>query len=41
LHTADDEATRHATITWRECLPPDHLARVIVDVMTPLDLSAL
>jgi transposase len=39
--TADDEATLHATVTLRECLPPEHVARFIVDVITPLDLGAL
>jgi len=39
--TADDEATLHSTVTLRECLPPDHLARFIVDVITHLDLSAI
>ena len=41
FQTADDEATLNATVTLRECLPPDHLARFIVDVITHLDLSAL
>jgi transposase len=39
--TADDEATRNATVTLRACLPPDHWARFIVDVITPLDLRAI
>ena len=39
--TADDEATLHSTVTLRECLPPDHLARFIVDVITHLDLGAI
>jgi hypothetical protein len=39
--TADDEATLHSTVTLRACLPPNHLARFIVDVMTHLDLGAL
>jgi transposase len=39
--TADDEATLNATVTLRACLPPDHLARFIVDVITQLDLGAL
>jgi len=39
--TADDEATLNATVTLRECLPPDHVARCIVDVITQLDLRAL
>src|SRR4026209_2703624 len=39
--TAADEATLNATVTLRECLPPDHLARFIVDVIAQLDLSAI
>src|SRR2546428_12201164 len=38
---ADYEATLNSTLTLRECLPPDHLARFIVDVITQLDLSAI
>ena len=41
LQTADDEATLNATVTLRACLPPDHVARFIVDVITPLDLRAI
>ena len=39
--TADYEAALNSTVTLRECLPPDHLARFIVDVITHLDLSAI
>jgi transposase len=39
--TADDEAPLNATVTLRDGLPPDHVARVIADVITPLDLGAL
>ena len=39
--TADYEATRNSTVTLRDCLPPDHLARFIVDVITQRDLSAI
>src|SRR6266568_4858910 len=39
--TADYEATLNSTVTLRECLPPDHLARFIVDVITQLDLRAI
>ena len=39
--TADDEATLNSTVTLRECLPPDHLAHFIVDVITHLDLGAI
>ena len=41
FQTVDYEATLNATVTLRECLPPDHLARFIVDVITQLDLSAI
>jgi transposase len=41
FQTADYEATLNSTVTLREWLPPDHLARFIVDVITHLDLSAL
>ena len=37
--TADYEATLDLTIRLREALPPDHLARFIVDVIAVLDLS--
>ena len=39
--TADYEATLNSTVMLRECLPPDHLARFIVDVIAQLDLSAI
>src|SRR4029450_2405629 len=39
--TADYEATLNSTVTMRACLPPDHLARFIVDVITQVDLSAI
>ena len=39
--TADDEATLNSPVMLRECLPPDHLARFIVDVIAQLDLSAI
>ena len=39
--TADYEATLTSTVTLRACLPPDHLARFSVDVMTHLDLGAI
>jgi transposase len=38
---ADYEATLNSTVTLHECLPPDHLARFIVDVIAQLDLSAI
>jgi hypothetical protein len=39
--TAAYAATLNATVMLRACLPPDHWARFIVDVLTPLDLGAL
>ena len=39
--TADDEATLNTTVTLRDCLPPEHLARFIVDVMTQRDLRVI
>jgi transposase len=39
--TPDYEAALNLTITLREALPPNHLARLVVDVITQLDLSAL
>lgn len=39
--TADDEATLDLTIRLGECLPPDHLARFVVDTIAQLDLTAI
>lgn len=39
--TVDYETTLNLTISLREALPPNHLARFIVDVIAQLDLSAL
>lgn len=39
--TPDYDATLNATITLREALPVNHLARFVVDVITQLDLSRL
>lgn len=39
--TPDYEKTLDLTVSLRECLPPDHLARFIVDVIARLDLSKL
>ena len=39
--TPDYEATLNLTITLREALPPNHLARFVVDVISQLDLSAI
>ena len=37
----DYEATLNSTITLGEAVPPNHLARFVVDVITQLDLSAI
>ncbi len=39
--TPDYEATLNLTIRLREALPLNHLARLVVDVISQLDLSAL
>ncbi len=39
--TADDAATLEVTVRLGDCLPPDHLARFVVDALAPLDLSPL
>ena len=39
--TIDYEKALDQTVTVRECLPPDHLARFIVSVIALLDLSAI
>jgi transposase len=39
--TVDDAATLHLTVSLREALPPNHLARVVADVLAHLDLSSL
>ncbi len=39
--TVDYEATLDQTVRLGDCLPPDHLARFIVDVIAQLDFSAL
>ncbi|SRR5712692_4176248 len=41
FRTPDYEATLNQTITLREALPPNHLARFVVDVISQLDLSAI
>lgn len=41
FRTADYEKTLNLQITLRDVLPPDHLARFIVDVVAQLDLSAI
>src|SRR3990172_4746338 len=37
----DYEATLNTTISLREALPPNHMARFVVDVISQLDLSVL
>jgi transposase len=39
--TADYHATLDVTVRLGDCLPPDHLARFVVDTIAQLDLSAL
>jgi transposase len=39
--TVDYEATLDQTVRLGDCLPPDHLARFIVDMIAQLDLSAI
>ncbi len=39
--TADYEATLNQTVRLGDCLPPDHLARFIVDVIAQLDCAPL
>lgn len=39
--TADYDATLDVTIRLGDCLPPDHLARFVVDTIAHLDLSAI
>ena len=37
----DYEATLNTTISLREALPPNHMARFVVDVISQLDLRVL
>jgi transposase len=39
--TADYDATLDVTVRLGDCLPPDHLARFVVDTITHLDLSVI
>ncbi len=39
--TADYDATLDVTVRLGDCLPPDHLARFVVDMIAQLDLSAI
>jgi transposase len=41
LKTVDYEATRNLTVSLREALPPNHLARLAAEVIAHLDLSSL
>ena len=37
--TVDYEKMLDTTVTLRECLPPEHLARFLVSIIALLDLS--
>ncbi len=39
--TVDYEAALDMSVTIRECLPPDHLARFVVDIVKQLDLRCI
>ena len=39
--TVDDAATLDESVRLGECLPPDHLARFVVDVVAQLDFTAI
>src|ERR1044071_5896722 len=39
--TVDYEATLDSTVRLGDCLPPDDLARFVVDIVAQLDLSVL
>jgi hypothetical protein len=39
--TVDYDATLDVTVRLGDCLPPDHLARFVVDTTTQLDLSTI
>ncbi len=39
--TVDYQATLEVTVRLGDCLPPDHLARFVVDCIAKLDLSAI
>ena len=41
FNTVDDEATLNLTVSLREALPPNHLARFVADVIAQLDLRSL
>ena len=39
--TPDYEATLHSMVTWREAVPVHHRARLVVEVLTPLEGSPI
>jgi transposase len=39
--TADYDATLDVSVRLGDCLPPDHLARFVVDTIAQLDLAAV
>ena len=39
--TVDYEAALDLVVSLRECLPSDHLARFVVDIVAQLDLSCI
>src|SRR5437879_2486887 len=39
--SVDYEATLEQRVRLGDCLPPDHLARFVVDVVTQLDFTAI
>jgi hypothetical protein len=39
--TVDYEATLDLTIRLGDCVPPNHMARFVVDTIAQLDLSAI
>ena len=41
LKTVNYEQALHLTVRLGDCLPPDHLARFVVDIVALLDVSAL
>ncbi|HKZ68887.1 MAG TPA: IS5/IS1182 family transposase, partial [Anaerolineales bacterium] len=41
FRTPDYEATLNSTVSLREALPANHLARFVVDVIAQLDLGLL
>ena len=41
FRTVDYEATLDTSVRLGDCLPPDHLARFVVDIVTQLDLKPL